>query len=351
MKIMIIGGFLGSGKTTTLLNIGKHLSEEGHRIAIIVNEIGEVGVDGVTLSKSGIVTKELTSGCICCTLKFDMEQTIEALSEDFKPDTVIIEPTGLAFPKQIKEELELLKIPNLSFSPIVNIVDAPRFSAEMKQIPKFIVTQMEEAEILCINKIDIATPEQIATVKEMFKELNPNAIVLEFSAKTMDEKFQNLMDLLAGESGKTGISEEQMNSVEMSEVAAYSAEFAIMSHHLDSDEAERISKNILDEVKQKILKLNPDFIGHVKIALDYPETMMKASLTSSEGAPTVEVFEKEGPTEEYKLKFLSAITKIDKDELKEIVENAVTGNLEKENIEFKEIASKCEPGNVINLEL
>ena len=79
MKIMIIGGFLGSGKTTTLLNVGKHLSEEGHKIAIIVNEIGEVGVDGVTLSKSGIVTKELTSGCTCCTLKFDMERTIEAL--------------------------------------------------------------------------------------------------------------------------------------------------------------------------------------------------------------------------------------------------------------------------------
>lgn len=348
MKIIIIGGFLGSGKTTTLLNIGKHLSDEGHRIAIIVNEIGEIGVDGDTLSKSGIVTKELTSGCICCTLKIDMEYTLDALKDDFEPDIVIIEPTGIAFPKQIKDDIELMKMPDISFAPIVNLVDGSRFNTEIEQVPKFIITQIEEAEILCINKIDIATPEQIADIKEVFKEINPDAIVLEFSAKSMDEKFQNLMDLLAGEGGEAEVS-EQKNSIEMSEVSAYSAEFAIMSHHLDSDEAEKIAKNILDEVKQKVLKVNPDFIGHVKIALEYPETMMKASLTSSKGAPTIEVFETEGATEEYKLKFLSAVTKIQKDELKEIVENAVTDNLEKEGIEFKKMGSKCEPRNIISL--
>ena len=76
MKVMIIGGFLGSGKTTTILKLSRRLNDSGKRIAIIVNEIGEIGLDGDTLSGTGITTEELTSGCICCTLKISTSKMI-----------------------------------------------------------------------------------------------------------------------------------------------------------------------------------------------------------------------------------------------------------------------------------
>lgn len=347
MKVIIIGGFLGSGKTTTLLNIGKYLSESGHRIAIIVNEIGEIGVDGDTLSNSGIETKELTNGCICCTLKIDMEYTLRTLATEFNPDVVIIEPTGIAFPRQIKEDLALMDVPDMSFAPIVNLVDANRFNTEIKQIPKFIMTQLEDAEILGINKIDIANKDQIKDVKGFLKQINPGAIIHEFSAKNNDQQLQKLIHLLAGDGRESHILEKR-NSVEMSEVSTYSAEFTVLSQNLGSDIAATISKNILEDIKNRVLNLNPDFIGHVKISMEYPDKMMKASLTSSKGSPQIEIFEKKGNTQS-KLKFLSAVTKVPKNMLIEIVENSIQGNFTKESIDLKKIEGQCNSKQFVDI--
>ena len=147
MKVMIIGGFLGSGKTTTILKISRRLSDAGKRTAIIVNEIGEIGLDGETLNSPGIITEELTNGCICCTLRISMQYTLQTLEEEFRPDIVIIEPTGIAFPRQIREEIELMGLSELSFAPVVTIVDPGRFGTEAKEIPRFIETQVKEAEV------------------------------------------------------------------------------------------------------------------------------------------------------------------------------------------------------------
>ena len=136
MKIMIIGGFLGSGKTTTILKISRQFRDAGKRIAIIVNEIGEIGLDGDILTNPDIVTKELTSGCICCTLRISMQYTLQTLEEEFKPDIVIIEPTGIAFPGQIREEIETMGLSELSFAPVVTLVDPGRFGTEAKEIPR-----------------------------------------------------------------------------------------------------------------------------------------------------------------------------------------------------------------------
>ena len=104
MKCMIIGGFLGSGKTTTIRKLIEYLGAQGQRIAIIVNEIGEVGIDGDTISEGGVETREITNGCVCCTLRISMEYTLKNIITSYRPDTIIIEPTGIAFPRQIKKQ-------------------------------------------------------------------------------------------------------------------------------------------------------------------------------------------------------------------------------------------------------
>jgi len=79
MLTLVVGGFLGSGKTTTIINTGKYLVDKGHKVAIIVNEIGEIGIDGDIIKKFGFDTKEITNGCICCSLKMGLRSTVITL--------------------------------------------------------------------------------------------------------------------------------------------------------------------------------------------------------------------------------------------------------------------------------
>ncbi|WP_406658149.1 GTP-binding protein [Methanolobus sp. ZRKC2] len=336
MKIIIIGGFLGSGKTTTLRNLGKHLIAKGHKIAIIVNEIGEVGIDGETISDSGLVTKELTSGCICCSLRISMEYTLQTLAEEYNPDIVIIEPTGIAFPLQIKEHLELMDLEDLSFAPLVSLVDASRINMEIDQIPVFIANQIRDAEIVCINKIDLVDAESIAATTKTVLQLNPDAIVVEFSAMNMDSKFQLFLDLLAGES-ESEFTGSDLNSIEMSGVGSYSGEYSIDASDLHADKVTSMLVNLLLDIKQKLQEINPEFIGHVKMTMKFKEGLIKANLTSAHGDPFVEILDEDVDGEQH-LRFLSAVTLVPKDKLEGIINGAVQNVLQAEGIEFEKKA-------------
>lgn len=333
MKVIIIGGFLGSGKTTTLLSLGRHMVEKGHRVAIIVNEIGEVGVDGETLSGSGLIAKELTSGCICCTLRISMEYTLQTLEEEYDPDVLIIEPTGIALPLQIKEHVALMGLPDLSFAPVVTIVDASRFDVELSQVPKFITTQIEEAEVLCVNKIDLVDRETLVSVTGRLMDLNQDALIVEFSARRADAQFMRFIDLLAGE-GTARQSGENRNSIELSQVSSYSGKYSIDTHGLDKDDVAAMILKVLEEVKEKIELINPAFIGHVKISLSLGKDLVKGSLTSSQGQPLVEIFESPGQDHE-QLKFLSAVTQVSRSDLICIIDSAIRSNLEKGNVSYE----------------
>ncbi|MCQ6962016.1 GTP-binding protein [Methanolobus chelungpuianus] len=333
MKVIIIGGFLGSGKTTALRNLGKHLVEKGHKIAIIVNEIGEVGVDGETISGGGLVTKELTSGCICCSLRISMEYTLQTLVEEYNPDTVIIEPTGIAFPMQIKEHIELMDVGDVSFAPVVSLVDASRINMEISQVPTFIANQIKESEIVCINKIDLVDMETVASVTRTVMQLNPDALVIEMSARRMDDKFHMFMDLLTGESQAEHMGAD-LNSIELSGVGSYSGEYILHADNLHADRVTTMLVHLLSSIKSELQKINPEFIGHVKMTLKFREGLIKANLTSSHGEPFVEILDEAGDGEQH-LRFLSAVTLVPKDKLIVIVENSIRAVLEKEGIGFE----------------
>lgn len=96
MRLLLVAGFLGSGKTAIIVALARHAASAGHRIAIVVNEVGDVGIDGSVLRMEDLEVKEITSGCICCQICVDLVRTLRELGTRFRPDLVIIEASGIA---------------------------------------------------------------------------------------------------------------------------------------------------------------------------------------------------------------------------------------------------------------
>jgi G3E family GTPase len=261
-----------------------------------------------------------------------MQYTLQTLEEEFRPDVVIIEPTGIAFPGQIREEIELMGLSELSFAPVVTIVDPGRFGTEAKEIPRFIENQVKEAEILGINKVDVAPAEIVLATEQMLTELNPEAKILKFSAKLGDEQFENLLIHLAV-AGIGKPPKEKKNSIELSEVSAHSVIYTLASCNLNPEKGRLLIEESLQTIRDRVKEINPDFIGHVKLSLKLPEFMVKGSVTSSEGAPQVEFMPRKN--EKLELRLLSAITKVPKDRLTEIVESTLEAKLRESTTSFE----------------
>jgi G3E family GTPase len=178
MKVNLLFGFLGSGKTT----LAKHLlAERGTRVktAIIVNEFGEVGVDGDILRGNSIDVVELNSGCLCCTLRGSLMMAVEELRDKAKVERIIVEATGIAQPSELLESLaDASAQGGVDIGPLVTVVDCAKFAKLESMLGDFYLEQIETADLLVANKIDLATPEQLTAATRRLRELNPKAELL-----------------------------------------------------------------------------------------------------------------------------------------------------------------------------
>lgn len=341
MKCIIIGGFLGSGKTTTIRRLVEHLGKQGQKTAVIVNEIGEIGIDGDTISGSKVETREITSGCVCCTLRISLEYTLRNLMESYNPDTIIIEPTGIAFPEQIKNNIEDMGIPGVTFAPIVNLVDAGYLSQETGELQNFMKYQIGEAEILGINKVELINCEELLEICLLLRKLNPRARMIHFSARQGRENFNKLLGLLC-ETSKKERTEDRKNSIQMSEVSAYSSEFEVNSQEIPLEIAVSVSEHILNSIKNRVKELNSEFTGHIKLLFTHKEDLVKGSVTSAYKIPEIEVLKKEKNSPS-RIKVLSAVTSVPRDELIKAVDVAISRQLEERQFSFKKV-EKNQPG-------
>lgn len=177
-KIDIISGFLGAGKTTL---IKKFLEEKlcNEKIVIIENEFGEVGIDGTLLKKSGLEVKEINSGCICCTLVGDLENSIKEIMDNFKPERIIIEPSGVGKLSEIIKVCEIDSLKNITkVNMLLTVVDVERFNLHISNFGEFFENQIIYANTILLSRAQEATEEKIETVTNSIRKINPKASIV-----------------------------------------------------------------------------------------------------------------------------------------------------------------------------
>lgn len=188
MKITQVAGFLGCGKTTLMLRLSRRLANDGERkVALVVNEIGEIPVDGKIIEESGMQVKDIGGGCICCEVAATFAKTLYRLYKDFRPDHVLVEPTGVAVPHQVKLASRMGgRDAKLSLGPAIVLFDATRPAEllDMHMLGQLVTTQVKDADIIAVSKVDAvdAAAEQEASAK--VREINSAAGVLPLSSFT-----------------------------------------------------------------------------------------------------------------------------------------------------------------------
>ena len=196
MKIYILGGFLGSGKTTLLMKMADIFINKGKKVSILVNEAGDIGVDGATINSQGYNAVELPNGCICCSMVGTMHESLMKIKSEIAPDILIIEPTGIAFPGKVREAIELIDYGE-EFIQIIGIFDGPRFKLFVEKKKDFYKKQLMDSDILVMNKMDL-TPDDVKeeAIQWMNKEI-PGIEVIPVVATTgenLDKVFSELRE-------------------------------------------------------------------------------------------------------------------------------------------------------------
>lgn len=195
MYIDVITGFLGSGKTTLILHLMAALSGQ-EKLAVIVNEFGDIGIDGAVLAnRGGAEVVELTSGCICCTLSRDLVGQVETLARNYAPDRLLIEPSGVATVSSMLKALRSLRLERyVEAIRIICLLDASDFCRLFAENRLYVESQLGKASMVIINKTDLVTPQKIREIRDIVAAINDHAKVISTSFGHLP-----LADYLAGE--------------------------------------------------------------------------------------------------------------------------------------------------------
>lgn len=182
MEILLLSGFLGSGKTTVLLELLKKITTGDRKIAVVENEIGQIGVDGKYLKHCGVEVQELLGGCICCTLSADIVHTLNYLKDNHRPELIIIEATGAARPGDVVDVIES-NIQGVKEIKTLSVVDGYRYKLLIQMMKPLIEAQLSASDIVAINKIDEIGEDDMEFIKNDIYRINQEAKVLCISAE------------------------------------------------------------------------------------------------------------------------------------------------------------------------
>lgn len=229
IKIDVISGFLGAGKTTLI----KKLFEsklKNEKVVLIENEFGEIGVDGSFLKNSGVQIKEINSGCICCSLVGDFSKSMKELVENYAPDRIIIEPSGVGKLSDIIKAIEKVDEP-LKINIVATVVDGGKCKMYYKNFGEFYDDQVKQANTIIISKADKLTNDKVLAAVELIKSLNPHATVV--TTPVTELEADKLLEVLEGDTHNV---DALLKSLELDEHDAH--DHCCHHEHDDDDEDE-----------------------------------------------------------------------------------------------------------------
>lgn len=177
MKILLISGFLGAGKTSFIKQLAKMV---GGNIAVMENEYGDLGVDGEILKDESLNVWELTEGCICCSVKSDFASSILTIANSVDPEYLIVEPTGVGMLSRVIENIRLIEYERIELLSPLTIIDPGSFRRYIREYGSIYRDQIESAGRIVLSKLDKGCPVDIAELADELRALNPEAeLVLE----------------------------------------------------------------------------------------------------------------------------------------------------------------------------
>ena len=228
-KIDIISGFLGAGKTTL---IKKLLAEAfpGEKLVLIENEFGEISIDGGFLKESGVQISEMSSGCICCSLVGDFNQALKDVADQFHPDRILIEPSGVGKLSDVIVAVEntAAEMPELKLNSFVTVADASKVKVYMKNFGEFYNNQIESAGTIVLSRTQKLSQEKLEAAVAMLQEKNPEAAILTTPWDQLDGK------VILSAIEKVSLAEELLAKMR-AEHEAEAAEHETEHHHHDHE--------------------------------------------------------------------------------------------------------------------
>lgn len=184
VKIDVISGFLGAGKTTLINRILEGISGTD-QVAVIENEFGEIGIDGHRFSQSGVILREISGGCICCSLFGDFVSAACKLISQVRPKRIIVEPTGVGKLTDVLKALEAVgKTENIEINMVIAVVDPLRYELYSKMFGDFFKNQIQTAATIFLSRTQISPKESVENAIDHIKDQNQNANII---ARSWDE--------------------------------------------------------------------------------------------------------------------------------------------------------------------
>jgi len=287
VRIAGIGGFYGVGKTTTIMELGKKLSGEGKRVAVVSNDKGAINVDGEMTKRLGFEAGEITGGCVCFYLDH-LGYIIDTITDRFVPDLLFLEPVAYFLPSKLYDDLERKFGETLDLAPVIILVDALRFSSyqgHTDKLPFPESRQIEDAEVVVINKMDLVSPDELPAIRTIIQHINPRARLLMMSAKTgagLDE----LSDIvLQGRHEVVPVATMTVFKTfarSVADIGERGEQYGIeVEHTLGESDVKDFLRHLLMGIAEKVLAMEGE-INHIKVFISDESFFLKASLVSLE---------------------------------------------------------------------
>ena len=188
VKIDIISGFLGAGKTTLIKKLLKD-GFQGEQVVLIENEFGEIGIDGGFLKEAGILIREMNSGCICCSLVGDFGTSLKEVVTKYNPDRILIEPSGVGKLSDVIKAVQGVQDEvDIKLNSYTTVVDAKKCKMYMKNFGEFFDNQIQYAGAIIMSRTDIASEKKVQESLELLRSLNKDAAIITTPIENLDGK-------------------------------------------------------------------------------------------------------------------------------------------------------------------